>query len=167
MGGFFVKEVWNLTNKRFGKLTAIEDSGQRTKSGNKIWKCECECGNHHLARGDMLRSGDIKSCGCLKIESAKKNIKNIRKKHTDKLSVEGTLLSVIQESRKINKNNTSGVNGVRWNKHKGKWCTTIGFKGKDIYLGAFMDKQDAINARLKAEEEYYKPILDKYKEKIN
>lgn len=41
------------------------------------------------------------------------------------------------------------------------------FKGKQFYLGHFTTKQDAINARKAAEEKYFKPILEKYKEDSN
>jgi hypothetical protein len=161
-----VDTVRGLTGEIFGRLIVGEDSGKRAHNGGIIWKCKCDCGNYRLVRGDMLKSGDIKSCGCLKIDSAKKNILVIRKEHTEKLSVEGTLLSAIQESRKINKNNTSGAKGVYWNKQKKKWQARIGFKGKDTHIGYFLNKQDAINARLEAEDKYFKPILDKYEEQL-
>lgn len=54
----------DLTGQKFGKLTIIEyaytDNYRRA-----IWKCQCECGNIVEVRGDMLRNGNTKSCGCL------------------------------------------------------------------------------------------------------
>ena len=41
------------------RLTCIEYLGDRK------WKCLCECGKEVVARGDSIRSGDTKSCGCL------------------------------------------------------------------------------------------------------
>lgn len=36
------------------------------------WYCDCDCGTKdHLVDGTQLRRGKIKSCGCLKIDSAK------------------------------------------------------------------------------------------------
>ena len=49
------------------------------------------------------------------------------------------------------KNNTSGQCGVYYNKAKKKWEATLGVKGKRINLGAYECKEEAINARLKAE----------------
>ena len=75
--------------------------------------------------------------------------------------VEGTSLSSL--TQEVNSNNTSGQKGVYWNKAAKRWISRIKFKGKYIYLGRYVDKQDAINARLEAEEKYFKPILEKYK----
>jgi len=40
---------------------------------------------------------------------------------------------------KINKNNTSGIKGITWNKKAQKWCAQICANGKSIYLGLFND----------------------------
>lgn len=54
----------DITGKRFGRLTAIEFTGKRTKpSGNAIWLFQCDCGN--LTERPIPPS-KIKnpSCGC-------------------------------------------------------------------------------------------------------
>ena len=48
-------------------------------------------------------------------------------------------------------NNTSGHRGVTYHKKKKKWVAQIDVNGKRIYLGAYKCKEEAINARLKAE----------------
>lgn len=53
------------------------------------------------------------------------------------------------------KTNTSGFIGVAWDKDSSKWCAYITVDYKQIKLGRFIDKEDAIIARLKAEREYY------------
>ena len=65
--------MYNLTNKRFGKLVAIEP----IKKNKRIyWKCQCDCGNLVEIRTDRLINGRTKSCGCYKkqlfIENNKK-----------------------------------------------------------------------------------------------
>lgn len=56
----FVK--YDITNQRFGKLTALERS---EKIGNKTaWLCRCDCGLHRKVRLAALRKGEITSCGC-------------------------------------------------------------------------------------------------------
>lgn len=59
----------DITGQRFGRLTAIEPTGQ---SLNKyiLWRCKCDCGNEHIARSHDLRQGTTKSCGCLLRETA-------------------------------------------------------------------------------------------------
>jgi len=52
-------------NKRYNKLTIIEDTGNRTKSGHIVFLCVCDCGNTKEVSSCNLRSGGVKSCGCL------------------------------------------------------------------------------------------------------
>jgi hypothetical protein len=35
----------DLTGKKFGKLTVLEATNDKTSDGRRIWKCQCECGN--------------------------------------------------------------------------------------------------------------------------
>lgn len=60
-----------LTGLRFGRLLVLEDTGERYNR-EILWKCICDCGNIHIARGSHLRRGDIQSCGCLQKETAEK-----------------------------------------------------------------------------------------------
>ena len=61
-------------DQRYGKLTVIEDLGMIKRPNGKnrhFWKCKCDCGNTFEVRGDCLKSGNNKSCGCLQYEHAK------------------------------------------------------------------------------------------------
>lgn len=58
----------DLTGKTFGKLTVLERAGQN-KNRNALWKCQCECGLIKITSGRLLRNGDSKSCGCLRLDS--------------------------------------------------------------------------------------------------
>lgn len=49
------------------------------------------------------------------------------------------------------KKNTSGSTGVTWNKRKRKWQAQIHVNGKNIYLGRFSNKKEAIKVRKDAE----------------
>lgn len=55
----------DLTGKVFGLLTVISLSEKIYKTTNNYWNCICECGNGHVVKGSHLKSGGIKSCGCL------------------------------------------------------------------------------------------------------
>jgi len=57
-------------------------------------------------------------------------------------------------NRRIQKNNTSGHVGVRWNKVESKWQAEIRVSGISIYLGLYPDIEDAIAARQAAEIKY-------------
>lgn len=54
----------DITNQKFGKLTALYRVGQNNKH-HSIWHCKCECGKEKDILIDSLRSGRTKSCGCL------------------------------------------------------------------------------------------------------
>jgi len=63
--------------------------------------------------------------------------------------------SINMKNVALRKNNSSGVSGVYWNKRDQRWCAQIKDKeGKRLHLGLFKDKQDALNARVEAEQEY-------------
>lgn len=59
------------------------------------------------------------------------------------------------ENTKLPKNNTSGHKGVSWERQHSKWRAYIHHNGKRIYLGLFHSKDDAIAARIEAEEKYF------------
>lgn len=57
----------DLTGKRFGRLTVlsfVEDHRQGT-----YWLCRCDCGNEKVIKGQSLREGWTKSCGCFDRET--------------------------------------------------------------------------------------------------
>ena len=56
----------DLTNKKFGKLTAIKDVG-RAKDGPRLWECRCECGTKTTVAVGNLTSGGTKTCGCSRV----------------------------------------------------------------------------------------------------
>jgi len=62
----------DITGKKFGRLTVLSDTGKKSR-GNRIWLCRCICGNLAEVRGDNLRNGRTKSCGCLQKKNGKKN----------------------------------------------------------------------------------------------
>lgn len=48
----------------FGRLKVVEAAGS-DKHGATLWKCVCECGKEKIASRGALKSGRVKSCGCL------------------------------------------------------------------------------------------------------
>ena len=52
-------------------------------------------------------------------------------------------------------NNTSGRVGVTWDKQTNKWLAQIQVNGKNIKLGRFKNKEEAIRAREEAELKYF------------
>lgn len=60
-------QVIDMTGKKYGRLTVLK-RGENTRGGKARWICQCECGNITTVEGTHLRSGNIKSCGCLQKE---------------------------------------------------------------------------------------------------
>lgn len=61
----------DITGQRFGRFVVIERVPNRYKQ--RFWKCICDCGNIVEVRGDHIKSGATKSCGCYSKESHKKH----------------------------------------------------------------------------------------------
>lgn len=74
--------------------------------------------------------------------------------------VDGTCVEYL-EKRKSRSDNTSGFRGV-FQLKDGRYKVTIGFKGKQYYAGKYKTFEEAVSARLEAEEIIYKGFLDAY-----
>lgn len=56
-----------MIGRTFGRLTVLRSAGQDTNA--EYWyDCRCVCGDFTKVRGSQIRSGHVKSCGCLKRE---------------------------------------------------------------------------------------------------
>ena len=57
----------DYTGRKFGELTVI--GIEKDEIGKpKKWKCLCSCGNTTIVQANNLKTGQTKSCGCLKIK---------------------------------------------------------------------------------------------------
>jgi hypothetical protein len=54
----------DMTGQTFGRLTAISRAGT-SPDRKAIWLCRCSCGGTAFVTGKDMRSGHVKSCGCL------------------------------------------------------------------------------------------------------
>lgn len=58
-------------------------------------------------------------------------------------------------NRKMQKNNTSGIKGVSYNKRDKRWTAHIRINNKQIHLGNYIDKYEAFEAYKKASVKYH------------
>lgn len=125
-------------------MTVTEYAGK--KAGMHRWKCICDCGNETVVGQTLLQTGKTKSCGCLRAETYKEN----------RGLMEGTSVVALLASKKgrLLKSNTSGYNGVYFDKRRQLWVAQITFRGKTKYLGAYRELENAVKARQKGEEIY-------------
>lgn len=138
---------------RFGRLTAEYPTEHRDHKGSIYWRCRCDCGKETEVTADSLLSGNTKSCGCLR-----KELRNGI--HNNLHMVDGTCVEWL-EVRKGRCDNTSGYGGVT-KMRNGKYRASIGFKGMRIFLGVFDTFEDAVEARLKAEEDIHQAFVSLY-----
>lgn len=130
------------------------------KEKGYMWECRCKCGKIYTVEASKFYT--VKSCGCLYKKTRKENVKKAQEK--DSLGyVDGTSVNTIKPGKKMLKNNTSGVTGVSFDKTRGKWTAQIVFKGKNYYLGRYIEKKDAIVARKEAEKHLFGDFLQWFK----
>jgi hypothetical protein len=56
----------DLTGRKFSRLTVLRFSHRQKHQS--YWLCRCDCGIEKTLQASHLRSGNVKSCGCLKRE---------------------------------------------------------------------------------------------------
>ena len=74
MGDDILSKRIDITGQQFGELTVLGYA--ETIKSCAYWKCQCSCGNIVKVRGDHLRHGQTKSCGC-KVASYVSNSRHI------------------------------------------------------------------------------------------
>lgn len=148
------KNVLDLTGKVFGKLIVIK----KVQSKPVKWLCKCSCGNTTIVLTSNLTHHKSTSCNSC---SGKNRAKTMRKR-LKKFSIDGTNITLIK-NRKLGKNNKSGTLGVFFLNRQDKWEAAIGIRNTIISLGKFDTKEEAIKARKKAEEKYFEPVIQKFK----
>lgn len=141
----------DFIGRRFGRLTVVEYAGKR--AGMHRWKCLCDCGSETIVGQTLLQTGKTKSCGCLKAIVCRENL-GLK---------EGTSVAMLRaaKSGRLIKSNTSGYNGVYFDKRRRLWVAQITFRGKTRYLGAFPGIADAVKARRQGEK-----IFDDFLERL-
>jgi len=73
----------DLIGQKFGKSTVIKRVENNSR-GDAMFECFCNCGNYYISRGSHLRSGETKSCGCLRIEKTIQRNKINKRNWTEK-----------------------------------------------------------------------------------
>ena len=144
--------IKDTVGRRFGKLVVLKELGY----GRVL--CRCDCGNTKEISKTHLLNGDIISCGC-------KMRKNAIEARAPKL-YKGTDINKISAATATSRS-TTGIRGVSYDKRRGKYRASIGFRGEKIELGRFDTIEEAVAVRRKAEEKMYKPLIEEWRERQN
>ncbi len=120
--------------------------------------CKCTvCSTITKPHASAVLRGAIKSC--IKCNT---KVRETAKEAIEAAYVGGTNISAIDGRRRINKNNTTGYNGVS---RKGdRYRAYINFRRKQYDLGLYRTPEDAAEARKEAEVEIYGDFLKWYAE---
>ena len=128
----------DLTGQKFGKLTALY-RGEKAERGRSVkWYCLCDCGNYCWIGSNALRTGNSKSCGCLKKETSSKSgrkNKGRRKRFNSFEFIDDCVIGY------DNKGNSFYIDTEDLDKVQ-KYCW-------------YKSKEDALRARLQGEAKYY------------
>lgn len=143
----------NLEGKTIGTLAIIKAVGKR--KGSYLCKCLI-CGREFMDYRSRILAKVTPSCGC-----SAKAIMSVAAKEGKEEAYAGRL-----KSKKLFRNNTSGVKGVAWDKSRQKWIVKICLDYKQINLGRYDRLDDAIKARKKAEEKYFSERIKQIDKKV-
>lgn len=121
-----------------------------------ISQCTWSVGNHGYLQGQL----DDKICLMHRVITNCPANKQVDHINHDKLDNRLSNLRICtashnQMNAKLSQNNTSGVTGVSYQKHRDTWFAYIWLNKKRICLGNYKDINDAISARKAAETKYY------------
>ena len=70
------------------------------------------------------------------------------------LNLRSATYAINNKNKSVRRDNTSGVTGVRWHKQCSKWQAQVMSNGKQVHLGLFERKEEAVAARKAAEKRF-------------
>ena len=142
--------------------------GYCSNTGNEFYfdledyeKIKDYCWNEHILKGGYhtleARDGDTKQLIRMQWLICGKNYDHINRNSLDnrKCNLRPASKNENNQNHKLFNTNTSGFSGVHFVERTGKWCARITVNNKRKHLGYFINKYDAVVARLKAELKYY------------
>ena len=163
----------DLTGRRYGRLTVCRDIKQAEKSRRHYWLCRCDCGKEKTVEESHLKTGHTKSCGCYRKELPSSRRIDLTGRQFGRLKVLeeadnsnrtgeywkcvcscGRLIEVSKESLCAGKTKSCGCLQAETRKENMKKAIHFVYN-----LGTFVNLEDAVAARKKAEEELYEPFL--------
>lgn len=71
----------DLVGKHFGHLTVLKKSKERGTQNEYKWLCRCDCGKLTTVTTSALNSGNVQSCGHVRLQKSKQNLKPTESRH--------------------------------------------------------------------------------------
>lgn len=145
----------DLTGRRFDRVLALYPVRGARKGSSAVWHCRCDCGKEFETNAYSLLSGLTRSCGCLVKETGEKL-------HTYLHLTDGTCVERLVSTQSNFRNNTSGFRGVYPIK-RGIYRAVIQFQKKRYDLGCYKNFNEAVRARLEAEDSLHAGFVRAYR----
>lgn len=146
------KKKLDLSGKRYGYLLVIKQSER--KNNRPTWLCKCDCGTEIIVKEVYLKTGETRSCGCLKRLQEEENLRNA---YNNK-RVNGVVKPLFK-GKDPRKDSSTGYRGVSKYYTRGtqdlRYRAWITVKGKRYYKSGFRTAKEAYNnGRLLLEKEH-------------
>ena len=143
----------DLTGQRFGRLLVQYPVRRETKGSttSATWHCLCDCGNETDVYAASLLRGLTRSCGCL-------NQERRSEMHDHMHYMEDTCVERLVRARNTTDENQNGFRGL-YQIPSGLYRVIITFQKVHYYLGCFESYDDAVQARLSAEESLHNGFI--------
>jgi hypothetical protein len=156
---YSVSDHGNVRNDKTGRIL----KGTENRDG---YLCVCLRNNkqkhhkliHRLTAETFLLNPKNKNC----VDHIDNNRQNNHLKNLRYATVQEN-----SQNAKLSKKNTSGAKGVYWHKGMNRWTARICINGKIINLGAFINKDDAINIRIQRAKDEFGEFINKCELIIN
>jgi len=91
----------DVSGKRFGKLIALKRVPNNRIPRATTWLCICDCGTEKIIRLHDMKSGHVRSCGCLKHRQKaslqKQRIYRVWAAYRDRAKTRGNLWTIGKE----------------------------------------------------------------------
>ena len=153
----------NLTGRRFGNLLVIRPLCKRVETRNKYviyWHCRCDCGKEVVVTNYALRNGIKTSCGCVRGGCSKDYVLGNPSDSIWMPFPQDFIVGPVY-GRKMSSWNASEIVGVE--EYHRAYIASLKFDGRYIELGTFPTVDDAMEARLRMQEECVSQILADWK----
>ncbi len=139
----------NLIGKQFGHLTVIAKSKKRGKHNEYKWVCRCDCGRFTEATTALLNNGDVTSCGHVRLEKSKHNLRPTKERHMKQLN-----------DRPASTNKT-GYRNISMTKRNGRWRYRVAIQYNRKQHSQLTDTlEEALAAREKLRKKWWPNYKD-------
>lgn len=80
----------DLSQRKFGKLLAVEAVGRIGNSRHYFWKCRCDCGGEHIVSTQHLKTGQVKKCKACPLKTDKELLEEAIERFNQNIEKKGS-----------------------------------------------------------------------------